>query len=130
VMSGTAHARHFAPPSQAVEGPQNLIGLSRAELEAAVLPLQVDVPDLRADVELLPVELAIELYDTVGSEDKSLEIVPGAGHNDLLWVGRDQYFEAISDFLVSGDSHFYDEATVSLKPEEPAKATPPIFTSG
>ena len=38
-MSGTAHARHFAPPSQAVEGPQNLIGLSRAALEAAVLAL-------------------------------------------------------------------------------------------
>ncbi len=39
VMSGTAHARHFAPPSQAAEGPGNLIGLSREELEAAVLAL-------------------------------------------------------------------------------------------
>ncbi len=38
-MSGTAHARHFAPPSQAAEGPGNLIGLSRQELEAAVLAL-------------------------------------------------------------------------------------------
>ena len=38
-MSGTAHARHFAPPAQAVEGLGNLIGLSRAELEAEMLAL-------------------------------------------------------------------------------------------
>ena len=38
-MGGTAHARHFAPPAQAVEGLGNLIGLSRAELEAEMLAL-------------------------------------------------------------------------------------------
>ncbi len=35
-MSGQAHARSFAPPGQAAEGPRNLIGLSRGELEAEV----------------------------------------------------------------------------------------------
>ena len=35
-MSGTAHAKHFAPPEAAATGPRNLAGLGRAELEAEV----------------------------------------------------------------------------------------------
>jgi 23S rRNA (adenine2503-C2)-methyltransferase len=33
-MSGSAHAKHFAPPGAAATGPRNLAGLGRAELEA------------------------------------------------------------------------------------------------
>ena len=35
-MSGTAHARHFAPPGEAADGLKNPIGLTRAELDAEV----------------------------------------------------------------------------------------------
>jgi 23S rRNA (adenine2503-C2)-methyltransferase len=35
-MSGTAHAKHFAPPEAATSGPRNLAGLGRTELEAEV----------------------------------------------------------------------------------------------
>ena len=35
-MSGSAHAQQFAPPAPEATGPKTLIGLSRAELEAAV----------------------------------------------------------------------------------------------
>ncbi len=38
-MSGTAHAKHFAPPEAAASGPRNLAGLGRAELEAEVCAL-------------------------------------------------------------------------------------------
>ncbi len=36
VMSGTARAKHFAPPEAATSGPRNLAGLGRAALEAEV----------------------------------------------------------------------------------------------
>ncbi|MBI3743257.1 MAG: alpha/beta hydrolase [Chloroflexi bacterium] len=52
-----------------------------------------------ADDEVVPVESAIELHDAIGSADKHLEIVPGAGHNDLLWAGARQYFEAVQKFI-------------------------------
>ncbi len=39
VMSGTAHAKHFAPPEAATSGPRNLAGLGRAALEAEVCAL-------------------------------------------------------------------------------------------
>ncbi len=45
-MSGTAHAKHFAPPEAAASGPRNLAGLGRAELEAEVRAL--GEPDFRA----------------------------------------------------------------------------------
>ncbi len=45
-MSGTAHAKHFAPPEAAATGPRNLAGLGRAELEAEVRAL--GEPDFRA----------------------------------------------------------------------------------
>jgi len=52
-----------------------------------------------ADDELVPVESAIELHDAIGSADKHLEIIPGAGHNDLLWAGAHQYLEAVHKFI-------------------------------
>jgi alpha-beta hydrolase superfamily lysophospholipase len=49
--------------------------------------------------ELIPLQFAIDFYDSVATKDKSIEIIPGAGHNDLLWIGIDQYFQAIRDFV-------------------------------
>lgn len=49
--------------------------------------------------DLVPVETAVELYNNIGSDDKNIELISGAGHNDLLWIGRTQYFSAVKDFL-------------------------------
>jgi len=45
-MTGTTHAKHFAPPEPAATGPKNLAGLGRAELEAEMRAL--GEPDFRA----------------------------------------------------------------------------------
>jgi 23S rRNA (adenine2503-C2)-methyltransferase len=45
-MSGAAHSQHFAPPATLAGGAENLIGLSRAEMEDAVRAL--GEPDFRA----------------------------------------------------------------------------------
>ncbi len=49
--------------------------------------------------ELIPVDRAAWLYDTLGSSEKELVTIPRAGHNDILWVGRTAYFEAIGRFV-------------------------------
>lgn len=51
--------------------------------------------------ELIPLENAAWLHDQLGSADKQLVVIPQAGHNDILWVGRRQYFEAIAAFLTA-----------------------------
>jgi len=49
--------------------------------------------------EILPVEEGIELYDNSGAERKDILVVSGAGHNDLMLRGQEQYFRKIEDFV-------------------------------
>jgi pimeloyl-ACP methyl ester carboxylesterase len=48
---------------------------------------------------LIPVTDGQELHRRSAATDKRLVLIPGAGHNDLLWVGRAAYFEAIGAFV-------------------------------
>ncbi len=48
--------------------------------------------------ELAPVQQAVEMHHAFQSQDKRLLTVPGAGHNDLLYYGINEYFGAIKEF--------------------------------
>ena len=48
---------------------------------------------------LIPPSHAYYLFENVGSEDKHLVVIPGAGHNDIMLVGMEQYFSAIKEFV-------------------------------
>ena len=48
--------------------------------------------------ELAPVEQAVEMHHAFRSADKRLLTIPGAGHNDLLYRGLNEYFAAIKEF--------------------------------
>ncbi len=48
---------------------------------------------------LIPAVDGQELHRRSAAADKRLVLIPGAGHNDLLWVGRATYLEAIRDFI-------------------------------
>ncbi|MBI4312039.1 MAG: alpha/beta fold hydrolase [Chloroflexi bacterium] len=48
---------------------------------------------------LVPLSEAQYLHDDLGSREKTLIVVPRAGHNDLLTVGEQRYFWAIDRFL-------------------------------
>lgn len=45
--------------------------------------------------ELVPLQTAVELYDLLEQTERELVVIPRAGHNDLLWTGRTQYFDAV-----------------------------------
>jgi alpha-beta hydrolase superfamily lysophospholipase len=49
--------------------------------------------------EIIPPDQAQVFYDNVGSKRKKLLIIPGAGHNDMLVLGMQQYFAAIKEFV-------------------------------
>jgi fermentation-respiration switch protein FrsA (DUF1100 family) len=42
---------------------------------------------------------ATYFVERLGSEDKTLLVIPGAGHNDIMLVGMKEYFQAIGDFV-------------------------------
>ncbi len=50
---------------------------------------------------IIPAEDGQELYNKSGSETKRILVVPGAGHNDLLFVGMEAYFREIERFVHS-----------------------------
>jgi len=49
---------------------------------------------------LIPAEDGEELYRRSAAEEKELLLIPGAGHNDLMMVGKAQYFQAIRRFVL------------------------------
>ena len=48
--------------------------------------------------EIVPYREAVDMYENLGSLDKKMITIPGAGHNDIMYVGLRQYFRAIADF--------------------------------
>ena len=46
-----------------------------------------------------PLSDAVAMYRQLRTARKHLEIIPGAGHNDLMYVGGRQYFGAILRFM-------------------------------
>lgn len=52
---------------------------------------------------LIPPSEATRLFETIGSKEKRLVIIPGADHNDIMLVGMEQYFSAIKEFVFPCD---------------------------
>ncbi len=52
-------------------------------------------------VTLAPVEQAVQMHECFQSSDKRLLTIPGAGHNDLLYYGLNEYMAAIKEFTSS-----------------------------
>jgi alpha-beta hydrolase superfamily lysophospholipase len=48
---------------------------------------------------LIPAQDGEELFRRSGAEDKRLLLIPRAGHNDLMLVGRALYFDALQAFV-------------------------------
>ena len=75
-------------------------------LEAAYLAKvsSITIPSLVIHGEqdtLAPVQQAIEMHQCFQSDEKRLLTIPGAGHNDLLYRGLNEYFAAIKEFTGS-----------------------------
>ena len=65
---------------------------------------EIDLPLLVIHGErdtLIPVQNGQDLYETSPAALKRILRIPGAGHNDLLFVGKHDYFAAIADFIAA-----------------------------
>jgi len=49
--------------------------------------------------QIVPVEEGRSLYETIGTKDKRLVIIPGVDHNTIMSGGMHRYFKALTDFV-------------------------------
>jgi hypothetical protein len=101
VESGTAGIGRMAERLAQAGRPQ-----AAAELEARHLEKlrAIALPTLLIHGEwdeLVPVERAWDLYETLTVERKRLVTIPQAGHNDLFFRGLQQYMAAVQAFVSS-----------------------------
>jgi hypothetical protein len=48
---------------------------------------------------LVPLENAKDIYRHLGSKEKELLIIPSATHNDIMFVGFQEYFNSLRQFI-------------------------------
>lgn len=77
-----------------------------AALEKAALALvsSISLPSLiihGSEDTLIPYEEGLLLHDTLASPLKRMVTIPGAGHNDIMLVGKEPYYASIKDFIAS-----------------------------
>ena len=68
----------------------------RAKAASIAIPVLVIHGEMDA---LAPLDDAEEMFRNFVSTEKKMLVIPGAGHNDLLFKGLDEYFTAIGDFI-------------------------------
>ena len=79
------------PPQQA----QALESAYLAKVSSITIPSLVIHGEMD---ELAPVQQAVDMHHAFQSSSKRLLTIPGAGHNDLLYRGPNEYFAAIKEF--------------------------------
>ena len=86
---------------------QFVSGLSEPDAQSLAAAYQEKVNSISMPVlvihgeidSLAPVQEAVSMYEGFASADKRLLTIPRAGHNDLLYLGINEYFAAIRDFI-------------------------------
>ncbi len=86
-------------PAGALEIPQewrhfNLSGIARVKLPTLIIHGEWD--------QIIPLKDGLALFDACKAERKEMVVIPKAGHNDLLWVGMEQYMGAVEGFIGKG----------------------------
>lgn len=95
-FAGGAMLLKYLSPFQALSGLDNSAKASLERVRSITMPVLIIHGEYD---ELIPHEQAQLLYQNVGSKDKILVTIPGAGHNDIMLIGYDMYFSAIREFV-------------------------------
>lgn len=89
------YIRGLIPPHHPIWGNEWKF-LNKVKLRSICKPTLIIHAQYDSDI---PIEEARELYDNSAAKDKRLEIIPNADHNNLMIVGKKQYYKAIQEFV-------------------------------
>jgi pimeloyl-ACP methyl ester carboxylesterase len=83
-------------PVERISVPREWTRFNEEEIRQVTLPTLVIHGEWD---QIIPVTDGEALFQAARASKKELEVIPGAGHNDLFWVGMAQYMEAIDRFV-------------------------------
>lgn len=70
------------------------------EYQAKAASIKIPALVIHGEVDTLaPLHQAVRMFEDFASTKKRMITVPGAGHNDLLFLGLEQYFKALYEFV-------------------------------
>jgi pimeloyl-ACP methyl ester carboxylesterase len=70
---------------------------------ARLAPIRLPVVQIHGEWDqIIPLEHGVAFHEQLTTDQKQLVIIPGAGHNDIGWVGRELYFETLARFIATG----------------------------
>lgn len=84
--------------------PARGVNLDQFEKECVDMAAGIKIPSLVIHGEedrLIPPQHGKFLFDHLGPARKKLVVIPGVGHNDIIFEGEEMYFEAIEQFINS-----------------------------
>lgn len=97
--SGFAHVPRLLKHHGAAATSARLPEFEKA-ISARIAGITMPVLVIHGDCDtVVPPRYAVDFYEGVGSPDKTLVTIEGAGHNDILYLGRRKYLQAIRDFV-------------------------------
>jgi alpha-beta hydrolase superfamily lysophospholipase len=101
IESGFASAGRFFRYSPSVFGSVQLEAFEKANLDK-IQSITIPVLIIHGDYdEIVPYEQAVIFYENAGTQDKRLLTISGAGHNDIILIGMQEYFSTIKEFVFS-----------------------------
>jgi pimeloyl-ACP methyl ester carboxylesterase len=86
--------------------PGHGMGLEKIDQECLERMQKMFLPTLIIHGEedsLVPLQNARDLYHHIGAAEKELLIIPSATHNDIMFVGLKEYFNALQRFIQKTD---------------------------
>jgi len=95
--SVTRLIRHLGLPSGEID-------LRAIEEERMAMIRKITLPALIIHGErdnLVPLQEGRDLFESLGSSQKKLVIIPKADHNSVMFYGMEKYFQSIREFLTS-----------------------------
>ena len=85
--------------------PLKALGIGDREISSGLDRVRkISIPTLIMHGEydqIVPLEEGKALYENVGTEDKSLLVIPGVDHNTIFMGGMEQYLQALRDFVLT-----------------------------
>jgi pimeloyl-ACP methyl ester carboxylesterase len=87
--------------------PVEALGLDQVKVPLNIERMQlISIPTLIIHGEydsLIPLQEGEDLYRGSGAEDKRLLIIARADHNDILFVGGDEYLNTVREFVMASE---------------------------